>query len=186
MPRCRKVPAVNVQEQKQIILQRKNKVLLPSGPFFPVIRTRPPVSRTNISPKDYLLGICTNLRGVCKNVRNFATEMDNLLNSLENILPVVDTVVAGYTRSASLPKQNVNVTAKEEDIPEVKDSPPVENTSIKEDTAKTLDTSKVNETKSAGTTPPSFPSEEEIKAFLSNPLVISLMQTLTQKLKPQQ
>ena len=33
MPRCRKVPAVNVQEQKQIMLQRKIKSYYPLDPF---------------------------------------------------------------------------------------------------------------------------------------------------------
>lgn len=193
MTRSRKIVPISLEEQKRIMELRRvstynrrnirhyRRPPLPPPPitlFLEKITANRPVVRSGEtrSMREIVSSTCYNLRGICQYIRTFADEMENLLTSVESIAPVVEGVVSSYTRSLKN-KEKPEMAKNEEQTnmsrgnttssKNTEDSPPTE---LEKDLA-----------------PPSsptrkMPTEAELKEFLNNPLVASLMQMVAKNL----
>jgi len=201
MPRYRRIRPVNVEELNKVMSQEE---------FSPAIgqkKQKKPVRRPLAKPiqrptktrslSELLTGTCSNLRGACHTMRSFADDMDNLITSVESLTPVVASVVDGYTRSLKNRDRQLKedtsekvVKAVESKEPETeKANPNLTNAETSNSSSEKATTSTPpqlnNPPKNSGSnsTPPKMPSEEDLKQFLSNPLVKSVLQALLQSKK---
>ncbi|MFZ7103668.1 MAG: hypothetical protein ACOWWO_13585 [Peptococcaceae bacterium] len=188
MPRYRKITPVNINEQERILSEKFNqnrpkykktvrRTQRPNeNPLLPLYQLKTKLQRSfeNRSTQEVVFDTCKSLRGICGQVRSFADEVDNLLGSVESIVPVMETVVSSYARS---------LKNKEQPILE-KDKIPAEETNKAKEDQSTDNENPIRENTADKTSkmPAKMPSEMEIKEFLNNPLVASLLQNLTQKM----
>lgn len=190
MSRYRRITPISLEEQERIISQnktsinergdtRKLKRQPPPRPPIAIFMERLGLYRSGEtrSFREIVNSTCFNLRGVCQNIRTFADDMENLLSSVETIAPVVEGVVSGYTRSLKskeqiIEKKEAPVNMSREET----ESPPVA----------TNTTPEISAEQSTVQITPSFsgkmPTEEEVKEFLNNPLVSTLMQVVAKNL----
>lgn len=193
MSRYRKIVPINLEEQRRIMHLKRistgnrrdvrycRRPPLPPPPitlFLEKLTANRPMVRSGEtrSMREMVATTCYNLRGICQYVRTFADEMENLLTSVESIAPVVEGVLTSYTRSLKS-KENPEMEKKEAPTNMGRG-----NTNPSEDTKD----SPSAEPKKDQTPPSSFPSkmptEAELKEFLNNPLVASLMQVVAKNL----
>ncbi|MGI6226014.1 MAG: hypothetical protein ACOYJ1_07175 [Peptococcales bacterium] len=191
MSRYRRITPICVEEQERLIRQRgygmeRKEIRQFRRPSVP----RPPLSHfleklaqnrgsgETRSMREIVTSTCFNLRGVCRNIRTFADDMESLLSSIETIAPVVEGVIAGYTRSL---KSKESLDEKKQ-VPENmyrgnEESPPPPTTPVTE-TTPTQNT----EPSAPPPFPGKVPTEQELKDFLNNPLVATLMQMVAKNL----
>lgn len=207
MSRYRRITPINLGEQEEIISQRgihnstpkdtspSRRAPMPRSPLALLLeRLAPNRSNEPRNVREMVSSTCFNLRGVCKNVRAFANDMENLLSSVESITPVVEGVVAGYARSLRVhenpavekppiakadpfipPQQNNEQTYHPENNPA--------------NTYSNQSNTQPNNNQINPDNPPLLsktPSEADLKEFLGNPLVSTLMQMLAKNLGPKQ
>ncbi|MDK2822471.1 MAG: hypothetical protein PWQ67_858 [Clostridia bacterium] len=168
-----------------------------------LFKRKKPLRKTsqNRSIQEIVSSTCGNLRGLCGNIRAFADNLDNLLNSVETLVPVVNTLASEYSRSFKYLQEkqketeNTNSTNNNsEEIDNNTDQTIVNNTNENTESDSKIPSSNVNSNinnqdninlNRKQNYTPKMPSEAELKQFLNNPLVKSLMQALLQQMKPQ-
>lgn len=183
MPRYRKISPVNAAQRERILKERfqgnkntpqnpvKRTIRQNNHPLMPLMQIKNNIQRSfeNRSTQEVVFDTCRSLRGVCSQVRSFANDLEKLLGSVESVVPVVETVLASYTSSF---KSKPPIASQKEVSPKEKEISPDDSEKMTRDNPKETGEKK----------PQKMPSEEEIKEFLNNPLVASLLQNITQKM----
>ncbi|MFZ5943003.1 MAG: hypothetical protein ACOYVD_02760 [Bacillota bacterium] len=189
MSRYRKISPIDSRQQEMLI---ETKSATPKStanrpvrktprprPISPLASLKASLQRSlnNRSPQELVCETCSGLRGVCNHVRSFANDVDNLLNSIEALAPILDSVLAGYA-----------LTKKGNDTALEKKTTPKSAETIYEEAKNNQNLTRKDKEESPPPATPfnKVPSEEELKNFLNNPLVSTLLHTVTQKMMTQQ